>query len=434
MDRISAEEMIHEWHERKVPQLIGRDIIFEIPHKGKAVAVIGPRRAGKSYFMYDIIFNRLDIRIEDTLLINLEDHRFGIPTVDDLETLVSTYDSIFGGKVLYLFLDEVQNVEGWERYVRSIMDRYDVMVFISGSSSKLLSKEIATSMRGRSISYVVLPFSFREFLSTRNVKISRSPRGKSLLQHLLREFLRYGGFPDVVLEKEVMIKLRTLRSYVEVMLYRDIIERHEIKHIKVLKLLMGQMIASTANNLSLNKFNGFLKSQGIKIDKNAIYEYKDHLLDAFGFIEIKRIDGSYRTIEQGKPKIYPVDTGYMTDFGQAIDSNIGRFMETCVAIELTRRKEIDTGVRVNFWRENSEVDFVISTNGKPSELIQVCYDIEDRSTFEREMNGLISGAKDLKCDDLTLINWEKEASIEHEGSTIKVVPLWSWLIGASGDE
>lgn len=431
MDRITAEEMILEWHEKIIPHLVKREMIFETPKMGRTIAVIGPRRAGKSYFLYDIIFNRLDVDVKDTLFLNLEDHRFGLPTVEDLDILIGTYDSMFGekdGKMKYLFLDEVQNVDGWERYVRSTMDRYNMFIFISGSSSRLLSKEIATSMRGRGISYLVLPFSFREFLSIKKVTTSRSPRGKSLMMQYLKEYLRYGGFPDVIMEEEDMIKRKTLRSYVEVMLFRDVVERYEVKNIKVLKLLMGQIIASTAHQLSLNKFNGFLRSLGIKIDKNAVYEYKDHLVDAFGFIELKRIDGSYRTIEQGQPKLYPVDTGYLTDYGYNLDTNIGRFMETCVAVELTRRMDDESLFDLHFWRENCEVDFVLSRKGKVEKLIQVCYNIEDTSTLEREVNGLLSGSRDLECDELLILNWDKEYTMEAEGKKIRAIPLWSWLI------
>ena len=432
MDSITAEEIISEWHEKKIPDLIKREINFELPETGNAVAVIGPRRAGKSFFLYDIIYNRLDVDLEDTLLINLEDHRFGIPDKKDLDTILTTYYGMYpekDDKRAYIFFDEVQNVEGWERYIRSIMDRYNATVFISGSSSKLLSREIATSMRGRSISYLVMPFSFREFLSVKEFRISRSSKGKSLMLQRLKEYLRYGGFPDVVLEKEEMIKRKLLRGYVEVMLFRDVVERYEIKHVKVLKLLMKQMMASTANSLSINKFYGFLKSQGIRIDKNTIYEYKDHLVDAFGFIELKRIDSSFRTIEQGKPKIYPIDTGYMTDYGQDLDNNMGRYMETCVAVELRRRIEEQPGQDIHFWRKNSEIDFVISDEEKVKTLIQVCYDIEDEKTLQREINGLIDGSKDLGCEDLLLLNWNKEYEVKVNGRIVKVMPLWSWLNG-----
>ncbi|MFO8050328.1 MAG: ATP-binding protein [Thermoplasmatota archaeon] len=431
MDSITAEEIISEWHERKIPGLIKREINFELPETGNAVAVIGPRRAGKSFFFYDIIYNRLDVDLEDTLLVNLEDHRFGIPDKKDLDNILTTYYGMYpekDGKRAYIFFDEVQNVEGWEGYVRSIMDRFNAIVFISGSSSKLLSREIATSMRGRSISYLVMPFSFREFLSIKNIQVSRSPKGRSLMLQRLKEYLRYGGFPDVVLEKEEMIKRKLLRGYVEVMLFRDVVERYEVKHVKVLKLLMKQMMASTANSLSMNKFYGFLKSQGIKIDKNTLYQYKDHLVDAFGFIELKRINGSFRTIEQGKPKIYPIDTGYMTDYGQDLDNNMGRYMETCVAVELRRRIEEEPGQKIHFWRENSEIDFVISDEERVKTLIQVCFDIEDDTTLQREINGLIDGSKDLGCEDLLLLNWDREYEVTVEGKVIRVMPLWSWSI------
>lgn len=431
MDRPLAEEIISEWRESDISGLVRREMDIEIPTTGKTVAIIGPRRAGKSFFMYDIIFNRIKTDIMNTLFLNLEDHRFGIPEIDDLDTIISIFEGRLekeghGGK-RYLFLDEVQNVEGWERYVRSIMDRTDLHIFISGSSSKLLSKEIATSMRGRSVSYLVLPFSFREYLNVKKVKLSRSPRSRSLILQHLKDYMKFGGFPEVVLEAGEMTKKKILRNYVEVMLFRDIIERYGVRNIKVLKLLMGQMISSTANSLSLNKFNGFLKSQGIKTDKNSIYEYKDHLLDAFGFIELKRIDGSFRTIEQGNHKIYPIDTGYLTDFGYGIDSNMGRTMETVVAIELFRRIQNEPDKRMNFWRENSEIDFVISDREKVVELIQVSFSIEKDDTLRREVDGLISGSKELGCDELLLLNWDKDYEIHEEGKTIKVRSLWLWL-------
>lgn len=430
MDSILADEILSEWHERSPFEIVERDIPFELPATRKAIAIIGPRRAGKTFFLFDLISHGLNIKREDTIFMNLEDHRFVLPSVKDLEVLLNTFFGRYPEKLgsrTYLFLDEVQNVDGWESFVRSVMDRYDMTVFITGSSSKLLSREIATSLRGRSISYLVLPFSFGEYLKVKGVRISLSPSGKaSTLQHL-KEYLRFGGFPEVILETSEDVKRRALRQYIEVMLFRDIVERYDVVNVKVLKLLLGQMMASSANPFSMNRFYGFLRSQGIGIDKNSIYNYKEYLIDAFGFIELKRIDGSYRTIEQGVPKIYPVDTGYMTDFGLEMDVNFGRFMETCVAIELYRRTEREPGTQLNFWRENSEVDFVISRGGNAIQLIQVCYDIDHEATYQREIKGLLRASKELDCENLLIIDWEVERSDRIDDNTIRLVPLRSWL-------
>lgn len=431
MDRNLAMEIISEWHEQELPDLVQRDISFEVPTIKKTIAIIGPRRAGKSFFLYEVISRILDVSREGTLFVNLEDHRLMEPKVEDLDILLKTYYEMFPDQLnskMYLVLDEVQNVPGWERFVRSVMERFDITVLISGSSSKMLSREIATSMRGRSISFLVLPFSFKEFLKARNLKPSNSSAGKARMLHALKEYLNFGGFPEVVFEDKEMVKRKILRQYVDVMLFRDIVERHGITNIKVLKLLMGQMMVSSANQLSLNKFYGFLKSQGIKVDKNNIYEMKEHLLDAYGFIELKRINGSFREIEQGLPKIYPIDTGYMTDFGMHLDERTGKFMETCVALEMFRRMELDPGSRLNYWREDLEVDFVLSKGGKVVQLIQVCSDIGNEETRTRETKGLLKASNVLHCDDLILINWDISEHEVLDGKTIKIVPLWMWLV------
>jgi len=433
MDRSLAEELILNWHEEGVPELIPRAKEFTLPDRKKSVAIYGPRRAGKTFYMYDVISNVLSVPIKDTLFINLEDHRIPSPSVDTLDTLLSTFFELYPEKLetkTYLFLDEVQNVPGWEGFVRTHLDRSNISIFLSGSSSKLLSKEIATSLRGRNISYLVLPFSFKEVLGAKKIIPTYSSKGKTRLKNQLKEYLKYGGFPDVALERTDIIKRKTLRQYVDVMLFRDIVERYNISNIRVLKLLMGQMMASSASLFSANKFHNFLGSQGLKVDKNAIYEYKDHLIDALGFFELKKINGSYRSIQQGLPKIYPIDTGYMTDFGLDMDKNMGRFIETCVAIELLRMTTVDPGVSIHYWRDASgkEVDFVLMRKGEPEKLIQVCFDTKQKKTIERELDGLMKGSVDLKCDHLVIINWDREKEELIDEKRIEFIPLWRWLL------
>jgi predicted AAA+ superfamily ATPase len=431
MDRSLAKELIADWHSSKIPPLVQREIEFFLPKTKKAIAVIGPRRSGKSFFLYQIALNLLDVPKERTLFISLEDHRFGVPKLEDLDLILSLYFEKYPRvleNTFFLFLDEPQLVDGWERFVRSVLDRYDTKVFLTGSSSKLLSKEIATSMRGRSVTYVVLPFSFREYLKVNNIDPIETHSGKAKLRNALRSYLKFGGFPEVVLEENDILKRKLLRQYVETMLFRDIVERYEITNIKVLKLLMEHMIRSSSGFLSLNRFNNFVKSLGMRGDKNLPYDLKEHLIDAYGFIEVKKGFTSLRNGEQTQPKIYPIDTGYMTDYGIDLDDNIGRFMETCVAVELTRRSEASLDFEIRFWKDRHEVDFVLVKGGIAIQLIQVCYDPTEGSTLKREIDGLMDGSKSLGCKDLTILTWDIDKDETIEGKKVKFVPLWKWLI------
>jgi predicted AAA+ superfamily ATPase len=435
MDRSLAQELINDWHERGAPELVHRAEGIDLPMTKKVISIIGPRRAGKTYLMYDIVSNVLPVPPSDTLFVNLEDHRLQSPTVEALDLLVRLYyeqEPGRHGRTVYLFLDEVQNVFGWEGFVRSMMDRENVQIFVSGSSSKLLSKEIATSLRGRSLTQLVLPFSFGEVLKVRGISRALSSRGKSNILNGLVKYLRYGGFPEVVLEDVDLVREKTLHQYVDVMLFRDIVDRYNVTNVKVLRLLMGQMISSSAALFSVNRFHNFLGSQGLKIDKNAIYEYRDHLVDAFGFIELKKVHGSYRSVEQGLPKIYPIDTGYLTVFGMDAEASMGKYMESCIAVELVRRGSQAPGQSVHYWRDGSgnEVDFVIMKRGRPERLIQSCFDVTDEKTYAREMKGLVKGSTDLKCEELVCINWGVEKEEFIDGLTVRFIPLWKWLLYA----
>jgi len=433
MKRAIAEEIVDDWHQSSVPKTILRNKRFTLPKVNKTIAITGPRRAGKTFFMFNIINDHLSVPLSDTLYVNFEDHRIVAPTVETLDILINTYFERYplkASKTVYLFLDEVQNVPNWERFVRSGMDSKNIRFFVSGSSSKLLSKEIATSLRGRSITSCILPFSFKEVLMVHDIKISSSAKGRSRILSELTTYLEFGGFPEIVLEDDDFVIKEILKQYVDVMLFRDVVDRYRITNVAVLKLLMGQMMASCANLFSVNKFHNFLSSQGFRIDKNSLYEFVDHLVDAYGFIIVRKINRSYRSIEQGLPKIYSIDMGYMMEYGLTLRDNMGRYIENCVAVELFRRLQDNPGTALHFWRDvaGREVDFVLMKGGKPKSLIQACYDIDAAETLEREVVGLLKGSADLRCDDMIILNWNREDVIEHDGKKIELVPLWKWLL------
>ena len=423
-------QIILDFHQRKLPKIIERDTTIKMS-KNKAIAIIGPRRAGKTYFLFNIM-QRLMSNVDKSqiLYVNLEDDRLLPLSLNDMSTFLETYYEIYPenkSKRVYMFLDEVQNLSGWEIFVRRVMDSENVQMFITGSSSKLLSKEIATSMRGRSLSYYILPFSFREILNAKGIKIKKyiSSETKAKMMNTLREYMKSGGFPEVVLEDDKETKLRILREYSEIMLMRDIVERHSIKNIRILKMLFNYILSSFGAEFSVHRYYNILRSQGIKISKNTLYLYLQYLEDAFGIISVRRFSYSLVKIEQSLPKIYPIDTGYIWQSGMNFSPNTGRLMENLVAVELLRREYANPMLQFYYWKDTSyEVDFVIKEGERVRELIQVTYASGKDEIERREIKALKKASEELRCRNLTVITWDYDD--DKEG--IKFIPLWSWLL------
>jgi predicted AAA+ superfamily ATPase len=419
-------KIIKDFSEFKLPEMVERDIkISELPIK-RAVSIIGPRRAGKTYLMFHEIRVLLEKNTEKSrlLYINLESDLLIGCELSDLRTMIELFYEIYPenkNKKVYLFLDEIQVVSGWEKFVRAVMDTENLQVYVSGSSSKLLSKEIATSLRGRTITYYVYPFSFREYLRAKGFRIENyfSSSQKAFLLNFLDKFLN-GSYPEAVFFEDEKEKI--LREIMDVTIYRDVVERFKVKNIKVLKLLLKNLIASTY--FSVHGFYKYLKSVGIKVSKNTLYSYVDNFIDAMVLFTLKSYSESYKKKEQTVPKPYFVDNGLLVVNG--IESK-GRLMENAVFMELIRRN-FSTDNSLFYFDSQKEVDFVLKEEGKIARLIQVCYDIDDFKTKERELSALAKAGDELKCNDMVVITYDYENAEDYKGREIKFVPLWKWLI------
>lgn len=421
-------EIIKDFHERGVPDLIEREIKIpiEVPLK-RAISIIGPRRAGKTYTMFQLIKSILKNNIDfiRILYINLERIDLEGTTIKDLDIMINTYYEIYPdnkNKKIWLFLDEIQNVDKWEKFVRTVIDSENVQVFISGSSSKLLSKEIATSLRGRTITYVILPFSFKDYLATEKIKIEKHMSTSERLKMInsLKTYIEIGGYPEVILYKKEMEKI--LLDIVETTVYRDIVERYKIRNTSLLKLLIKSLINSAEREFSIHKFYNFIRSKGIKASKTALYSYAGALNDVFFIFLLRKYSGSYKEIEQSLPKVYAVDNGILTSNGI---NDYGRLMENLVFVELKRR-----GKDIYYYKspDGKEVDFVVLEKKKIKELIQVSYSLDEIITEEREIKSLLKASKELKCNKLTVITWNREEEKAINGKKIKYIPLWKWLL------
>lgn len=418
--------IIKDFRDLEFPKLVERNLEVEtdLPIK-RVISIIGPRRAGKTFFMFQVVKSLLDNKVGKNriLYVNFESDLLIGCSALDLRDMIEIFYEIYPenkNRKIYLFLDEIQNVPNWEKFVRTVMDNEKIQIFISGSSSKLLSKEIATSLRGRTLTCYVYPFSFKEFLKAKDFKIEKylSSSQKARLLNLLKNYLD-GSYPETIFfEKE---KEKILKEISDVTIYKDVVERFKVKNVKVLKLLFKNLVNSTY--FSIHKFYNYIKSLGLKVSKNTIYNYVEYFSDSLILYTLRKYSKSYKEIEQTIPKIYFVDNGLMIING--IES-LSRFMENAVFIELIRRTFTPNSNLFYFSFNQKEIDFVLKKG--EMHLIQVCYDIEDFNVRERELNALVKASKELKCNKLFVITWNYENVEKYKNRKIRFIPLWKWLL------
>jgi len=418
--------IIKDFQKRRYRDIVQRDIHYplDIP-LDRAVVLSGPRRSGKTYLMY-LGIKELLARKENKnsiLYVNFEDSRLVGAVSQDLNTLLEVFFEIYPDRneKTWVFLDEIQVIPDWERFVRTLVDMENVNVFVTGSSSRLMSKEIATSMRGRSLTYNVYPFSFAEVLKAGKLEyeeyLSSGQMGEIIQK--LEDYVKYGGFPETVRYREEWDRI--LSEIVDVTIFRDIVERYDVKNIKMLKLFLNAIFNS--KEFSIHKFYNFLKSQGYKVSKNTLYTYFGYFEDSFIVFPLKRFSYSYKNIESSISKMYLVDNGLLSLQGIR---DYGRLIENIVFIELKRRSKGD----LFYYKSTSgrEIDFIIKEGKKVSELIQVCYMLDDFVTKEREVKALLQGSEELRCDNLLIITWDYEAVEIVSGKNVRYVSLCKWLL------
>ena len=380
------------------PALTRRDVRLPgIP--GKAFAVIGVRRGGKTSFLAQCRADRLATGRprEAQLLVSLEDERLTGLTVAELGWLLDEHARQFPGQReaggLTFYLDEVQTVLGWEGLVRRLMDQGGVELFVSGSSAKLLSREVATSLRGRAMEVLVHPFSFREALRHAGVEPKKpferlSATDRAALDQRLRRYLAEGGFPEA---QGAAPRDRTalLSGYVDLVVLRDVIERHAVSNPLALRWIERQLLANPGGSFSVKKHYDTLRSQGVSVGKDTLHAYLAHLEDAFLIRTVAMHSASERQRMVNPRKAYPVDPGLIALFERSGRTHQGRALETAILLELERRAYEVAYVRTS---EGFEVDFLAQRAGEAPLLIQACLESEGDETWTRELRALKAAA------------------------------------------
>lgn len=393
--------------------IIPREIEFETRMN---YVFTGLRRAGKSFILYQImhqVFKK--IGVEHFLMINFEDERLIGVQVGDLQYILEAYREMYDYKPI-LFLDEIQNVEHWQKYVRRLADE-GYQVFVTGSNAEMLSSEVASTLGGRFINKEILPLSFNEFLLFHGFSIkktSKLSRERFEIIKRYEEYLKFGGFPELT---KVNSKRDFLSSVYQKLFYGDLIARYGISNVNVLNLLVKKLAESVNNETSVNRIKNLIKATGLTVGNNTIFEYIRHLESSYLIASISNYYSKFVERESNK-KYYFMDTGILNLF---LMNHESKLLENQVYVELRRRK-----YEVFFLKRNIEVDFFVPDENL---LIQVSYTIDDPDTRKREVRSLQKAMKEFDIQEAFIISHGEKNTIDIAEGKISVVPAWQWLLG-----
>ncbi|MEM1627593.1 MAG: ATP-binding protein [Sulfolobaceae archaeon] len=394
--------------------------IIKLLNSVKVIAISGIRRAGKSFIARQVLKRLIDSGIspEDTLIIRLDDERLvnlNYELLLKIYNLYLTYVKKDKSRPTYLVLDEAQEVEGWERFVRGLEERCEAKIIVTGSSAKLLSSEFTTLLSGRHVEVRVTPLSFREVLEFKGIKVKSGlelAENMDRIKRELVEMMEYGGFPDVVLNPGVRAEL--IHSYFDTIIIKDVVNRYKIRREEKIRVLAKFYISSSASKITYNSVSKFLK-----IPVKTVERYSEYLEKSFLIFFLKNYSISPKAVENSPRKVYVIDNGFLKYFSTA---SLGRIFETLIVQHLYRYA-LRRFYEIYYWSsEGSEVDVVIKS-GKKILPIQITYELNYENE-ERELKGLKKFKKYANYHDAFIITFEQEREVEG----VKVVPAYKFLL------
>lgn len=393
-------------------------------HQREIVFITGVRRCGKSSLMRlvcDDLLTTAGVAPANILYVNFEDERLTSFKSADCERLMEAYYELEApqGKI-WLFLDEIQNVPAWEKWLNRLYEFEEIKIFVTGSNMSLLGSELSTALTGRNRQLVLWPLSFREFLAMKGVApagIPRSREGRAQAARMFADFLQSGGFPEAVKQDDPAL----LEQYWQDILYRDIFPRYGIRNLHQIRELT---LFLAANCASIHSYKSLQAAAGVK-SQMTVRSYLQALHDVFLFFPVDLFDYSVKRQIYNPSKIYGIDTGMLNGVSFSFSRNLGHSMENAAYIELRRR-----GCEVYYWksRTGGEVDFLLREKGRTTTAIQVCFSLADAKTRRREIDGLLAAARELKVERLLLLTGESEETISEDGCVVQVLPMWKWLL------
>jgi predicted AAA+ superfamily ATPase len=416
---ISNEEFITQ----NIKQIVKRENLSFPEKLKKAVILYGVRRSGKTHILFDLFKKHKDC----SLYLDFEDERLTDFEVKDFEGLKDIFlelkPELIDKELIFLF-DEIQNIEGWEKYCRRIVEREKIKVFLTGSSSRIMPMEIHTSLRGRAWSIEITPFSFWEYLhlkgiNTKDKKIIYGSK-KALIKKHFAEYLKWGGFPEVSLLKSDFEKRKVIKEYLEAMFFKDLVERFNMTNTHLLKVLTEKLFSSFSTKFSLTAFYKQYH-QKFPFSKDTLFSYYHYFLESMLIFEIKKFsESSYKRL-RNPAKIYLADTGICK---KVTSADWGRILENIVFLELRRK-----GDEIYYFAEKRECDFIVKNNQGKLFPYQVTLELKENNR-EREITGLTEACKRLKIKEGTIFTYDEEDNVVVEGIHIKIIPVWKWLLNS----
>lgn len=427
MDKETLKRILIDFHSTSLPDVFERALRLPLDLK-KVITLSGIRRSGKTSLLFLTIRRLLEKGVEKQRIVylNFEDDRLFPVHLSDMDLILRAYNELYPddiGKTKYLFLDEIHQVANWEKYIRRIYDTERVRIYLTGSSSRMLSRDIATALRGRGIHYEVFPLGFKELLAYKKIEYTPySTASEARIQNALHEYLAWGGFPEVVKTEDTHIRRKILEEYADLILYKDLIEQYGLKNQFLLKYLLKHFMVNAATLVSVNKLYQDLKSQGISLSKNSLYEYMEYMLDAYILFRTRKHAVSIRVQQQNPSKYYVIDTGIMRPFIADPKANIGRKLENAVYLHLRTCPDIDS---ILYYKGTREVDFVYEKDTR-RHLVNVSYSVQTADTARRESAGLKEGGKALPEAETALVlnDWNPKLIPEH----VRVIPAGEFLL------
>lgn len=399
---------------------------------GKASVFIGVRRSGKSTYLHQVIQRLLDggVSRENILFLNFFDDRLHNLRADNLGLITEAYFSIYPEKKntekVYCFFDEIQATTGWESFVDRLQRTENCEIYLTGSSARMLSKEIATHMRGRALSWEMFPFSFHEFLTSKSIECegALSTKKRLLVRKAFDEYWETGGFPEVI-GMSSGLRVKTHQEYFQGILFRDLVERHDVSHPRAVIDLAHWLVDNNASLYSVNRLTGYLKSLGHKVPKASVSECLTWFEDAYFLFTVRIHDASLARSNTNAKKIYCIDHALVRSVSSGILVNSGHHLENLVFTALRR---VYPEIFYHKTRTGREVDFIVTPRGRAPRLIQVCESLADSQTRKRETLALSDAMAELGVRSGVIVTRNEEEKIETERGLIEVLPAWRFLL------
>lgn len=412
-------------------EVIERDVKLPVNRK-KIITVPGVRRCGKSTMM-EIAINELvqgGVPRQNILWLGFDDERLVNMSADELDEVIVAYMEMYSDvpiRDVHMFFDEIQLIKDWEYFVLRVYKSYCKNIYVCGSNATMLSTELSSALRGYPLEYETYPLSFNEYCRFKGIATNGYlEQDKARLRTAFEEYNRSSAFPEVVLTSSASEQLKLLHGYFDTMILRDLAEHYKITNISVVRYFVKRIMANLTKPTSINAIYNDIKSQGLRVGKDDLYQWADYACSIFMLVRIPKYDRSLVKERKSLDKYYCIDNGLRSAVLMPQSNDSGKNLENTVFMQLNRNRLPSD--KISYYQGDTECDFVFQRGDRVVQLIQATWSMADPETRERELKGLLEASSATGCDNLWVITCDEENCWDRNGKQIRVVPAWKWLL------